>query len=145
MKNNEPIGDLPDQISDIASGKIFDVPPDYFKNLQEQLFDNKGELKILEQRTSAIHTLRPWLVAASIALVAYTGWFMLSRDHLQMEDLQDKTTLSEYIQMEIMEYDLETLSRGLNESDLYPISDARISLYEEYIEENIDEYDGIIY
>ena len=145
MKNIKHNENLPDQMADIASGQIFDVPPGYFDNLSGRFFDSKGQLKNLDQRTSTIKVLRPWLIAASFAVLALAGWFMLPENSTRIENLEDETELNEYILLEIMEYDLETLSGQLSESELYSITDAGGGSYEEYIEENLDDFEEIIY
>jgi len=142
MKNNTG---LPKEMEDIKEGRIFETPPGYFENLTGRFFDNEGHYRVAENKSAKIRQLRPWLIAASVVLIATLALWITFDLQRPTNDLIDLSTLDDYIQSEIMEYDLEALSANLNEIDLYSISEDDANSYEKYIEENLEDFNELIY
>ncbi len=146
MKIMKDFPGLPEEMQDIKEGRIFETPPDYFENLTDRLFDKEGHYRFSESKPTKILRLRPWLIAASIALiVAMAFWFTYDNYNTSTNHLTNASSLNDYIQAEIMEYDLEVLSANLNEIDLYSLSENDANFYEKYIEENLEDFDEIIF
>ena len=146
MKNNNKIDPLPKEMADIKSGRIFEVPPGYFDQLSEQLFDKDNNFNPPAKNFSKIRSLRIWMVAASIAaLISLSWWFVNDSSIITDNSITTEAELSEYIQQEIMEYDLESLSQNLNDADLYSLTEDETQPYKKYIEEHFEDFDEILY
>lgn len=147
MKKEKKSGQLPEEMADIKSGRIFEIPPDYFSHLNDQFFDQKDQYHPPHQNTRKIIPLRLWWIAASIALLVSVAWWYSSdvMTSSSSSDVVNQGELGEYIQSEIMEYDLESLAQNLSDNDLNPISQDDAESYQSYIEEHLEDFEDIIY
>lgn len=146
MKIYKENDEMPKEMADIKSGKIFEVPPGYFDQLSKQLFDQSDHRDSTPLKSTKIKSLQPWLVAASFAVLITLGWwYSTNKSVSSINNIAVESELSAYIQQEIMEYDLEALSLILKDEDLYSLTEDDQNPYKIYIEEHFEDFDDILY
>lgn len=149
MKKETNKDGLTKAMEDIRSGNVFDVPEDYFENLTSRLFNEDGTFLPVRHHPGKLRELRPWLIAASLVLMVTMTWWYFNGWTGDTEINITEASLHEYIQSQIMEYDVKTLAGNLSEADIdagfYNHPDVDIELFENYIQENIEDFETMLY
>src|SRR5690625_7839090 len=122
MKNNKILSSefLDEKLEEIKKNKIFDVPQDYFENLEHNIFvQRRSEFSEnkeppTEKRKSRIVPLLAY-AASFLVLLGAAWWIWLSPDRKLPERLIPEYVLEQYLETEIME---DRKSVGLGRNDI---------------------------
>lgn len=148
MKNNMTENNddqLPEEMADIKSGEVFKVPETYFEDLRSKLFDENGRYIDPHRPGKTIRMIHPWMIAASLALIAILAWWFWSVPSTPTEFIANEELLEEYLEIVALEYDMETLIENLEEEDILTLNKELSATYENYINENIDQFYELLY
>jgi len=145
MKSEKPNHKLPQSMEDIRSGRIFDVPPGYFEKLDKTIFDALPEDRRSDSEPATLQWLKYWPIAASVALLVMAAWWINRSESLIGKNLAEVAELHEFIQEEIMEYDIETLAGLLPEDETTGLFSEEADDLETYIMEHIEDFDPLSY
>jgi len=136
---------LPEAMEEIRSGQVFEVPSGYFEELDSRIFNSQTQGKRSTARPAFIFLRKYWPVAASVALLMMIVWWM-NRDVISTDsNVVNLNELHDFIQEQIMEYDIETLAgmaSGEETSNLFP---GDTETLETYILEHLEDFETILY
>ncbi len=145
MNQEKPMDPIPNKMTDIKSERIFDIPPNYFNQLEGQFFDSNGKYIHSAQKKRSFRSHYIWSIAATIALVVSVAWWY-STDHSgSTQTTISETDLEHYIQSNIMDFDLEMLTQSLVRELSSPDVPIETGNYQSYIQENLDDFEDLLY
>lgn len=152
MKNNKNHSSdfLDEKLEEIKRNEIFDIPEEYFENLEQKLFVQRrseflsGGAFSMERKRPRIITLLGYAASLLIILGA-AWWFWLGPDQKLPERLIPEYVLEQYLEDEIMELDLEFLLQDLTNEDLQILSNSITLPYESYIDAHFEDFEEFMY
>lgn len=151
MKNKKVTDQyLDEKLSEIKSGEVFDTPEGYFEQLEARLFQERRSEFMTEdarpRKSKVIKLWKPIAYAASFLLaISLAWWVWKGGDQGDSDLLTYDALLEQYLIEQIMEYDMDYLTSGLDDEDLLELSSIDMSQYEAYIDAYIEDFEEFIY
>ena len=98
------------------------------------------------RKSKVIKLWKPIAYAASFLLAIRLAWWVWKGGDQRDSDLLTYDALLEqYLIEQIMEYDMDYLTSGLDDEDLLELSSIDMSQYEAYIDAYIEDFEEFIY